>query len=290
MDAGVSRRVGLAAGVAAAAFACTAALVFSADSASSRADGDLLKPDLVVQRPYELYVSSAGREIRLRVSNTVANRGAGPLELTGGEDNAPCDGGDGRVTRQRIFEDTGDADSIGYFDRASEAGSYQDFDAGCSRFHPAHNHWHFDNFARYTLLDDDTGKTAGGSRKVSFCVIDTGHPFPDRPGSPEENWYPQDPSGPDPAFPTCSETSVDGLSIGWEDTYGASLPGQGIKISGLPRGRYCLLLETDPPIVPGDGGVLDETNEGNNARTIRVALRPHHLFVKRLGSDCRTPA
>jgi hypothetical protein len=268
-------------------------LVVSADSASSRAPGDDLLPDLVVQRPSELYLAEGGKEIRLRVSNTVANQGTGPLEIEGNKDGVACNlpgKPRGRHTLQNIFEDTPDDASEGYFDRETEGGEPDDRrEAGCSRFHPKHDHWHFDNFARYTLFDEETGARVGGSRKVSFCVIDTGHPFPELPGSPTDQdgpYYPQDPEH--PKFPTCSETSVDGLSIGWEDTYGASLPGQGITVTGLRRGAYCLRIETDPVTGPSDhDGVLLEQDEGNNTRSVRLRLRAGKGVVNRLGSDCK---
>jgi hypothetical protein len=293
MDAGSpSGRLGLAALVAAAAAMLATGLVVSADSASSRAPGDDLLPDLVVQRPAELYLAEGGKEIRLRVSNTVANKGTGPLEIQGGGPGEECNLPGkplGRHTLQNIFEDTSDPASPDYFDRATEGGEPDDQrEAGCSRYHPAHDHWHFDNFARYGLFDDGTGKWAAGSRKVSFCVIDTGQPYPGLPGSPPPpGYYPQDPEN--PKFPTCSETSVDGLSIGWEDTYGASLPGQGIKVTGLRRGAYCLRIESDPVTGPGDSnGVLLESNEANNTRYIRLRMRPHKGVVNRLGSNCKS--
>jgi Lysyl oxidase len=278
----------MAAGIAAAIGACGAALVFAADSARSRAEGEQLLPDLVVRWPHELYVERRGDRIRLRVSNTVANKGKGPLELTGGEDNPECDNGTnpGRTTVQTIFRDSADTDSLGYFERDEDTLS-DPSPAGCSRFHATHNHWHFDNFARYTLYREKTGKAVAGSRKVSFCVIDTGQPFGELDGSPLDRYYPQDPTGQDPEFPTCSETSVDGLSIGWEDTYSASLPGQGILVDGLPRGRYCLTMEADPPVDELDtDGVLEEVHEDNNLRELRIRMRPHRLVVKHLGNDC----
>jgi hypothetical protein len=293
MDAGwPSGRLGIAALVAAAAAMLATGLVVSADSASSRAPGDDLLPDLVVQRPAELYLAEGGKEIRLRVSNTVANKGTGPLEIVGGGPSEDCNLPGkplGRHTLQNIFEDTTDSGSQGYFERDTEGGEPDEQrEAGCSRYHPSHDHWHFDNFARYGLFDDGTGKWVAGSRKVSFCVIDTGQPYPGLPGSPPPpGYYPQDPEHPE--LPTCSETSVDGLSIGWEDTYGASLPGQGIKVTKLRRGAYCLRIETDPVTGPGDSdGVLRETNEANNTRLIRLRMRPHKGVVKRLGSNCRS--
>jgi hypothetical protein len=272
----------LAALVAAAASTLAAGLVLVADSARSGSPGQALEPDLVVQRPYELYIAKGANETRLRVSNTVANIGAGPLEMTG--NGEPCDSGDGRFTVQHVYEDSNDPGSPDYFDRDADlAGA--NLPAGCSRYHPQHDHWHFDNFASYRLLSEKTGEVVGGSRKISFCVIDTGQPYPDLPGSPEESWYPQDEGA---EFPTCSETSTDGLSIGWEDTYGASLPGQGILITDLKKGSYCLVLETDPADQGTPNGVLNESDETNNARDIRVWLRPGKSIVRRVSHDCRS--
>ncbi len=292
MDAGgTSGRLGLAALVAACAAMLATGLAVSADSASSRAPGDDLLADLVVQRPSELYLAEGGRQIRLRVSNTIANQGTGPLEIEGGGSDESCNVPGkplGRHTLQNVYEDTADPESEGFFDREEEGGEPDDqLEAGCSRFHPSHDHWHFDNFARYTLFDDGTGARVGGSRKVSFCVIDTGQPLPGLPGSPDQSYYPQDPEH--PKFPTCSETSVDGLSIGWEDTYGASLPGQGITVTGLRRGAYCLRIETDPVTGPSDNdGVLLEQDEGNNTRSIRMRMRPQKGVVNRLGPNCKS--
>ena len=292
MEAGAtSGRLGLAALVAACAAMLATGLVVSADSASSRAPGDDLLPDLVVQRPSELYLAEGGKQIRLRVSNTVANQGTGPLEIEGGGSDESCNVPGkplGRHTLQNVYEDTADPDSEDFFDRDEEGAEPDDqLEAGCSRYHPSHDHWHFDNFARYTLFDDGTGARVGGSRKVSFCVIDTGRPFPELPGSPGQSYYPQDPEH--PKLPTCSETSVDGLSIGWEDTYGASLPGQGIKVTGLRRGAYCLRIETDPVTGPSDeNGVLLEQDEGNNTRSVRLRMRARKGVVNRFGPDCKS--
>ena len=293
MDAGgTSGRLVLAALVASCAAMFATGLVVSADWAQSGVGSGDLKPDLKVQRPNELYIAEGGKELRLRVSNTVANVGTGPLEIQG--DGNPCSTEDieGRRTVQRIYEDDpGHAESLGFFIRGED----EDFaeperQAGCSRFHPKHDHWHFDNFARYTLYDEKTGRRAGGSRKVSFCVIDTGHPFPELPGSPPDQegpYYPQDPEH--PKFPTCSATSIDGLSVGWEDTYGASLPGQGIKVTDLRRGAYCLVMEADPASPALEGGVLDEIEEvANNTRSVRLRLRARKGVVNRLGPDCKS--
>jgi hypothetical protein len=277
----------MAALVAACAAMLATGLAVSADPARSGVGSGELTPDLEVQRPSELYLAEGGKEIRLRVSNTVANVGTGPLEIQGDGNTCATEDVDGRRTVQRIFEDDpGHAESLGFFVR-DEDEAFSERQAGCSRFHPSHDHWHFDNFARYSLYNEGTGRRVGGSRKVSFCVIDTGRPFPGLDGSPEQSYYPQDPEH--PQFPTCSAGSIDGLSVGWEDTYGASLPGQGIKVTKLRRGAYCLVLEADPASPALPNGVLDEVDEvDNNTLTARLRMRARKGVVNRLGPDCKS--
>ncbi len=65
----------------------------------------------------------------------------------------------------------------------------------------------------------------------------------------------------------CTQDSITGLSIGWADYYGSTLPGQELDIRGLPDGRYCLRNEADPT------DRLDESDEGNNGRSTLVRIR-----------------
>jgi hypothetical protein len=299
VEAGLTQRSRIALAVLAALSTLAAGLVLLADSARSGITPTTeLLPDLVVERPDELYVTRNGAGLRLKLSNTVANVGIGPLEILPGDASDDCTKGDieGRFTLQAIYEDSSDAGSAGFFRRSEDSDQAAPEPAGCSRYHPKHDHWHFDNFARYSLYLERTGRLAGVSRKVSFCVIDTGNPYPALDGSPGGSsdpdgpgpYYPQNPA--QPKFPTCSAESIDGLSIGWEDTYSAGLPGQGLKIDPIRRATYCLVLEVDPATGTSDDGVLRETDEGNNARFIRVRLRPRHEELRRLPGGCDVPA
>jgi len=45
-------------------------------------------------------------------------------------------------------------------------------------------------------------------------------------------------------------------------------PGQDLNVTGLGRGRYCLVSRADPD------NLLRESNNSNNARKTRIALHP----------------
>jgi hypothetical protein len=46
-------------------------------------------------------------------------------------------------------------------------------------------------------------------------------------------------------YSTCGNVKQ-GMSVGWGDTYGSYLAGQAIDVTGLPDGRYNLVIEVDP--------------------------------------------
>ena len=161
----------------------------------------------------------------LRFSNTVVNAGQGPLELHGTPDGAS-------TVTQRIFDD---------------AGGFTDVAVGNDFiFHPGHNHFHFEDFAEYELWtkrDYDawvaSGRNVGRAQRVgnktTFCVMDTnrllsiaGTPF-------------------SPVYSICGPT-MQGLSVGWGDRYGWSLPEQWIDLGGayLANGDYVLRSIADP--------------------------------------------
>jgi hypothetical protein len=222
-----------------------------------------LLPDLRTLLPTDLEMRSDDPynpgATELRLSNTIANEGAGPLEIFPGEASENCDG-DGdpdndRTAYQRVFRDTsGD----GVFERSRDTDSAVRV-AGCMRFHVEHNHWHFDNFSKYVLRRESDGTIARRSTKVSFCVIDGVQLFHKLPGSPKHDFYPGGGQG-------CTQTSTDGLSVGWADVYGSVLEGQDVDITGLPSGKYCLISTADPV------NRLRETNDSNNAFGERVRL------------------
>ena len=234
-----------------------------------------LRPDLVTLRigQADLVLKRSGERLLLRLTNEIGNRGRGPLEIYPGRRPTDCDG-DGnpandRRTHQRIFLDS-NADSV--FERGQDTGSvHRPF--GCERFHPPHGHWHLLDFSRYKLVRSRSGRTAARSTKISFCIIDTERRFANLPGSPATPYYPA-------GSRDCNRDSIDGLSVGWTDTYVQSLPGQEVDVTGLPRGRYCLVSRADP------SNLLRESDNSNNARRAPIVLRPAKVSVKRLPGRC----
>lgn len=238
--------------------ALAAALTAGAGASAQGDVGDQLRPDLVTQ-PFggDLELKSRPGRDTLRLGNTIANRGSGPLEISPEQGDQDCDSSEGedRYAYQRVFSDS---DGNGMFDRDLDTAA-QRREAGCMAYHPAHNHWHFDDFSRYLLKRQSTGAIVADSTKVSFCVIDTSRPFESLAGSPDANYYPRGGSG-------CDENATEGISVGWADTYGSSLPGQALDVTGLPKGRYCLVSTADP------SDRLLETDEDNNRHRRLLSL------------------
>ncbi len=241
--------------IAVASLLVLAALGLGASAASAGDPVTALLPDLVV-RPIEGIRIAAGEAGKsLRFDTVVGNRGAGPAELfpdeQGGSD---CDhDGDplnDRVAFQREF---GDTDHDGVFTRSVDE-ELTEREIGCFIFHPAHNHWHFEEFARYQLRRVRTDEVLRSAEKVSFCLTDTGA-FGDVPGAPSNNYY-----------GACDPDVTMGLSVGWSDLYSWGLVGQELSIKGLPDGRYCLTQFVDP------GGRVDESNETDNGRSTVVRI------------------
>jgi hypothetical protein len=276
------RRIVAAIAVGVASSAGIIALVVAAPARSGGAI-DLL-PDLtVVGSPHAYLERGAGDTLRLRLDNTVANRGNGPLEVFPGvgpaaDCNPPGTVNVGQRAFQRVFHDNLGADSDGYFERSDDTASTLE-GIGCMRFHPAHDHWHFEGFSQYTLRRLPRGKPVGRSTKVGFCLLDGSPEFHGLPGVPAAGYYPHEDG--QPGFGNCSQTSTNGISIGWADSYTAGLQGQWIEVTGIRRGRFCLISTADPE------HRIRETNDANNSRGFRLQVHPRKGTVEPLPGSCR---
>ena len=201
-------------------------------------------------------VANAAGSSTLRFSTTSWNNGAGPLELAGGE----VDTGSGkRLVYQHIY--LSDGRSILHY-------------AGAFQYHPEHNHMHFDDYALYSL--QPVNAPGGSSRignKATFCVMDTTRINASLPGAPREAFY------------SSCDRDVQGLSVGWGDTYGAHLAGQEIDFTGNADGIYQLKIEIDPK------KLLVESNENDNVSCVLLSIRkPSTVTVLDSSGQCSTVA
>jgi hypothetical protein len=189
---------------------------------------------------------------RLRFSTTTWNSGAGPLELIAGEA-----GPEGQNVYQRV--DLSD-------------GSFVDYHAGTFVWHPTHNHFHFEGYAVYTLQPVNApGGSQRTSSKTTFCIIDTTKVDTRLPGAPRK-----------PVYVSCNP-DVQGMSVGWGDTYDYTLAGQDIDFTGNPSGDYRLTIEVDPQ------KRLRETNDGDNLACALIRVNVSNSTVQVLdNTGCDT--
>jgi hypothetical protein len=238
-------------------------LALAGNGPVSAGTGTELLPDLVVRRASELdiRVTPSGRH-RLRFTTTTANLGAGVVELA--PEQGDCDqDGDLENDRTAIQRSYLDQDGNGVFDRSDDT-QFLERTVGCFVFHAIHDHWHFEDFARYRLVNPRTGRAVATQAKVGFCVVDSYRWRAELPGSPANAYY-----------RSCQPDAVQGLSVGWTDVYQAFLAAQWLDVSGLPPGRYCLVQRIDP------SSRIAEADEANNLSRTPLRLRDDSAFRRR---------
>jgi len=114
-------------------------------------------------------------------------------------------------------------------------------------YSPCHDHFHFEGYANYRLLDMNMTEVASG-HKQAFCLLD---------------WEPFLPSAePGPVY----DCGYQGITKGWADTYEASLACQWVDITGVPPGNYQL------EIVLNVNHTLGEKDYTNNSALIPVTI------------------
>ena len=211
-------------------------------------------PDLASLPAWGISVRNGRRNTYLSFGATVWNSGPAPLMVEGfrreGED--VMDG-------YQYFYENGEPvgkDQVGTLE-------YDERDG--------HTHWHFQQFAGYSLLNADQSEVVR-SKKEAFCLaptdpIDITIPNAERQpysiglgsscGQPSSLWI--------------RET----LPVGWGDTYFQGRPGQSFKINDLPNGTYFISVEANP------GNLLHEASADNNIelREITIKGRPGNRRV-----------
>ncbi|MEO9322549.1 lysyl oxidase family protein [Nocardioides sp. C4-1] len=163
----------------------------------------------------------------LRFSATVWNAGDSPLVVDGFVDETRQD----RMKAYQYFFDT-DGNQTGY----QPVGQFE-FD-----HKQTHQHWHFTDFATYTLLRADKS-TAVVSRKEAFCLANTDAVDLTVPGA---DWQPDNTDLSTDCGEPDSRSLRQVLAAGWGDTYAQFRAGQSFDLRGLPNGTYYIATIANP--------------------------------------------
>ena len=114
-----------------------------------------------------------------------------------------------------------------------------------------HEHYHLKGFSTYRILTLG-GRQVARTYKQGFCLRDD---FAVMPGAGDAAY-------------TCN---YQGISVGWLDNYDKTLDCQWIDITGVPAGRYNLVITVNPY------RVLAESNYQNNTVVIPITV-PRHVY------------
>lgn len=201
-----------------------------------------LLPDLLPLPPRDLRVTVEGGTPLLRFSTTYYNKGRGPVELRFDDESTNLQVDIDRQVMQRIY---------------LKDGGYRDVAVGTFLWHQEHLHYHFSDFIEYDLEVVDApprGDISGSLVKSTFCVRDVSRVTLENPNISEEAVY-----------DICAKR-LQGVSVGWGDTYYYDYPGQALDISDLASGTYRLSFHANP------AGRIEEIHYDNNTSSTLFRL------------------
>ncbi|MFC6156178.1 lysyl oxidase family protein [Kribbella jiaozuonensis] len=220
------------------------------------------KPDLravpawgIVAAPGDEGTPDAAKDF-LQFSATVWNAGPSPLVLDG---------------FRRQGKDLMDAYQYFYDTHGKEVG-YQNTGTLEWDGRPGHNHWHFTDFARYSLLNSKQTEVVR-SQKEAFCLAATDAIDYTVKNA---NWHPYNTDLHTACGDHGSLSVREVLDVGNGDTYEQSLPGQSFDITNLANGTYYVQVSANPE------NRLYESNTKNNVALRKVILggTKHHRTVQ----------
>lgn len=212
-----------------------------------------LLPDVGIRTLRLFTIVNSGGAKLLKFPGVTPNIGDGPLEIRATRASSTATNW---AAHQMVFNTDGSTTML------PDSGAEFYF-AG-----DGHSHWHIRDFDKYEILNP-AGTSIKIGEKHGFCFEDNTS-YRDWPGNPKH------PASPANAVYTPSNvcgvgqpnaTSIThGLSVGWGDTYPASLPDQAIDITGLPDGRYMVKVTADWQ------NFWREKNENNNSASAQIEI------------------
>jgi hypothetical protein len=202
-------------------------------------EAEKLLPDLVVSPPRELYLEITSDIKNLRFSTTFINTGKGDLKIL--SDHDP----ESEVTTATQIITRKD-------------GSEEEHRIGTFVFHPTHEHWHIEEYVIFQIWslneNEEKGEMLVSTDKMSFCIWDE-----------EEYKLTLENASETRKYIGCNN-EVQGISVGWSDTYPADMDGQSIDISQIPDGRYLVSTVINP-----DRKII-ESDYSNNESLVMVEI------------------
>jgi lysyl oxidase len=144
---------------------------------------------------------------------------------------------------------------------------------GSIHYHARHNHWHFEQFTQYSLLDADKN-VIQLSNKRSWCLAPTDAIDLSVPNG---DWGQQRQDvGSSCGFDQPSALWIrEALPVGWGDTYSQAQNFGGFDITNLPNGTYYVRTTVNPT-----GSIIESSSDNNvEDRLIRLRGKPGHRRV-----------
>jgi hypothetical protein len=127
---------------------------------------------------------------------------------------------------------------------------------------PGHEHWHFEDFVQYSLLDASQAEVVR-SHKNGFCLANTDAVDYTVPNA---DWNPYNTD----LTTSCGDLSSlavrEVLLTGSGDTYYQSQPGQSFSVKNLPNGVYYVQIKVNP------NGNMWEADDTNNISLRKIKL------------------
>lgn len=195
---------------------------------------EYILPDLKLTPPNVMYIQNRGEQKILRFDTTFYNIGPGPMELLG--------------TTNTDLQKTIATQTVHKKDGTTETR-----EVGAFVYHPGHDHlhWHVDKYGQFQIYDLEQ-RLLAETDKFSFCIWDE-HSAPEIiEGKPPTRKYTR-----------CPRSNIQGLSVGWGDTYKAQVEGQEIDITGIPDGTYMVRSAINI-----DRKIMEKDYENNQATAI----------------------